>query len=231
MHAATIVWRGQWPQRYWQDTLTEFKGTVNTLLGPGMRVVEIGARRHPSIAPSERPADCFYAALPPRGQGLHNPLPDAFDSVLTDTRALRGSFALALSYEGLSRARDPRRLVDAAHHLLVPGGRFVAYEPGVYAPGHWLLRTLPRPARDVVRRHFGKADDEGLVSGCTHSMLAETLSHWENVRITPRFLGGRHLRRWRFFRTAYIACEEWAVQSGRTDLASAYLVTAARPRT
>src|SRR4051794_27696194 len=61
--AALGMARGQLPPRYLEPWSAQFDACIQPLLFPGVRILDAGAGRKPTIPPELRPRDCYYVGV------------------------------------------------------------------------------------------------------------------------------------------------------------------------
>src|SRR5689334_448843 len=79
LDAAMSTLKGSLPQRYLEPWSADFEQSVRPLLVPGVRILDAGAGRKPTIPPEDRPAGCVYVGIDISAEELERAGPDAYD--------------------------------------------------------------------------------------------------------------------------------------------------------
>jgi SAM-dependent methyltransferase len=228
--------RGQVPQRYADDYIAPFVSRYRPALTQGVRVLDVGAGRRPTIPPDQRPAGTHYVGLDASGSELEQAADGYDDVVIADIElpvsALVDQFDLIVSFDVLEHVGNLDAAIENLHRYLKPGGRLVAQFSGRYAAFAIANRVLPaplvrrlvarimhRPAETVFAAHYDR---------CYHSQLVRLLAPFTSSEVVCHYRGCEYFQ---FFAPAlavYAAYEEWAARGPHRNLATHYLVVADR---
>lgn len=236
--AVRLTYRGALPPRYDEPYRAEFDRRVAAALAPGLRVLDVGAGKRPTVPADRRPPGCEYVGLDISAEELAKAGAGAYDRVAVSdvTRRvpeLEGHFDLILSWQVLEHVR---RLDDALGHLrsyLRPGGRLVAQLSGGRSAFALANRLLPeRLGRWALVRLVGKHPENvfpAYYDRCSHDAIDRLLDGWSQHEIVPLFVGARpYFDFSRVARAAYVGYEEWTYRADRHNLASYYVIDAVR---
>jgi SAM-dependent methyltransferase len=225
------------PARYPEPWEAPFDARVLKALRPGMSILDVGAGRRPTIQPEARPPDCHYVGLDISRTELDAAPPGSYDEtwvadVTQRVPELDGRFDLILSFQVLEHVKPLDTAFENFRSYLRPGGQFVGQFSGTFSffglasrliPHRltlWLLRTFTeRPTDTIFPAHYHR---------CWDREIRRMLRPWAMVEVVPRYLGAGYLRRIPVLQGVYLLYENWAVRTGRRDLATHYLVDAAR---
>jgi SAM-dependent methyltransferase len=238
-HAARGGWAGKLPERYRSESYVGFRDRIEASLRAGVAILDAGSGANPCLPPAERPRGCRYVGLDlSRSELLRAPKGSYDEIVVGDLRRrmaeLELRFDLVVSWFALEHVKPLAAAVRNLLCYLKPGGRLVAVLAGAFSPASVLNRLIPlRLARPMLARLFDR--DPGSVfpahyDRCWHSALVDLLEEdgWDSAEVVPLYLGARYLESWSPLLAAYLAYEEWALLTGRSNLAPYYLVDAVR---
>lgn len=214
----------------WRDA---FDNAVDPFLVTNVAVLDIGSGREPSISAAARPRGCHYVGLDVSERELRLAGDDAYDEIVvaditTPDPGLAQRFDLALSWQVLEHVRPLDRAFANIHSYLRPGGVVVAQLSGKFSAFAVLNQLIPnRVGVRLLDRLLGR--DPGTVfpayyDRCYASALARMLAGWSDVRIVPRFGGANYFAFSQTGQRLYLRYEDWAMRSGRENLATHYLV-------
>jgi SAM-dependent methyltransferase len=228
---------GRLPERYAEHWPAPFQALAREALAPGVRVLDVGSGRAPSISPVERPAGCHYAGLDLSAAELRRAPAGSYDEmIVTDVNRrrpeLEGRFDLVVSWQVLEHVRPLDMTLENLRRYLRPGGRLVAQMSGCFSAFGLINQVVPpRLGVWAMARLLGR-DPESVFPAyyhrCWYGALARTLAPWSEWQILPRYRGAPYLGFMRPLQAAYMAYEEWAVRGGHDNLATHYLVVARR---
>lgn len=223
--------------RYAESWYGPFDEAAGRLLRPGVRVLDVGAGRLPTIAADQRPAGCHYVALDISDAELRSSPDGSYDdfvvsSLGTAVPQLRERFDLVISWQVLEHVKPLAPALENARSYLVPGGHLVAMLSGRFSLPALANLALPRPlAAKLVARVMRRERETvfpAYYDGCYHSRLRELLEPWSSARITPRYTGAAYLHFSRALQSAYLRYEDWAARGRHANLATHYLIDATR---
>ena len=235
--ASLAAYRGELPARYQASWREEFDARLASALRPGAAVLDVGAGRHPTIPPSQRPPGCRYAGLDLSARELEAAPPGWYDDIAvadieTPVPELRGSFDLVVSFLVLEHVADLQAAFENIRSYLRPEGRFVAFFSGAFSAFGLANRLLPPRVSVFLLRRLLQRDPESVFPAyydrCWASALQKMLANWPRAEIHPMWYGAGYFRFFRPLQAAYVGYEEWARLGGRSNLGPYYLVDATR---
>jgi SAM-dependent methyltransferase len=221
--------------RYADNWRQNFALQYQPYLREGMTILDVGSGRAPAIPIEQRPASSRYIGLDISSEELElAPSGSYNERFVRDLKdhdpALDDQIDLAISWQVLEHVEPLGDAIENVHAYLKPGGHFVVLLSGRNSHFAVINRLMPekigvfamkyllkRPPESVFRAHY---------DACTHSGLAALLANWDHVEIKSLFRGARYLG---FFPPAvaiYTKYEDWALRSGKHDLATHYVVIA-----
>lgn len=227
------------PPRYHEEWGREFWSFVDRALRPGATVLDVGAGRRPTILPERRPADTLYVGADISGEELAHAAPGSYDeTIAADAQRLvpelLDRFDLIVAWQVLEHLHDLPSAAQAFHRYAKPGGWFVSCLSGRYAAFSVANRILPdavgsrvvaylmrRPVESVFPARYDHGDARGL---------REAFSGWDEVHVIPLWRGFDYFARLPGIRALYLRYENWALQRGRENLATHYVVAARKAR-
>jgi SAM-dependent methyltransferase len=226
------------PARYGEDWRAPFDAAARACLVPGMRILDVGSGRSPTLRPSDRPAGCRYVGLDLSRSELIAAGAAAYDEVLVGDIAdpnlaiSTGQFDLALSWQVLEHVTSLEAALTNVRQSLAPGAHFVAQFSGRKSAIALANRAVPgRLSKFAMRRLLGR-DPRSVFAApydrCTYDDLVLLFAAWSSVTITPRFRAATYLGFLRPAQWAYLKYEDWTMRSGRNNLATHYLIDAVR---
>jgi len=234
----TATLRRKLPARYDQPYRTTFDEHVRSALRPGLRILDVGAGRHPTVPPAARPPGCSYVGLDVSGAELDAAGPDAYDETIVRDIAepvpsLADRFDLILSWQVLEHVRPLDLAFDNLRSYLRPEGRLVAQFSGGLSAFAVANRLLPRRSSMWVLTHLvGKQPSQvfpAFYDHCRYGALEKMLAPWRRHEVIPLYVGAvPYFEFSRFVRAAYVAYEEWTFRRDLRNLASYYVVDATR---
>lgn len=226
------------PARYDQPYRTTFDDRVRSALRPDLRILDVGAGRHPTIPAANRPPGCSYVGLDVSGSELTEAGAGAYDeTVVRDVAerdpSLAERFDLIVSWQVLEHVRPLDVAIDNLQLYLRPGGRLVAQFSGGWSAFAVANTLLPQRARMwVLTRLVGKHPDQvfpAFYDRCHYGALQRMLASWSSHEVVPLYVGAvPYFGFSRLVRTAYMAYEEWTYRQDIRNLASYYVVDAVR---
>jgi len=225
------------PERYQDVWPARFDELVTRALGPDLAVLDVGCGDSPAVPPAARPSGVRYVGIDLREEALFAAPPGSFDEayVLDISREIPkeiGPFDLAVSWQVLEHVRPLRAAIDNVRDALRPGGRFIALTSGRYALFSVANRLLPqRLGVALMKRLLRRPEDsvfEAFYDSCFASALATSFKPWSDVEIRPLYRGAEYLAFAPRVQRAYVRYENWALRSGRANLATHYLIEAVR---
>jgi SAM-dependent methyltransferase len=230
------VQAGRLPARYgsrMQDVLLE---KLRPLLVDGVRILDVGAGRSPTIAPQDRPPGCEYVGLDISAQELESAPSGAYDSsvvhdISSPYAGLR-DFDLVLSWQVLEHVSDLNRTLANLGEMLRPGGVLLAQTSGSYAAFALLARVMPHRLRVyAMARFLGHREEQKFPTSydrCTEKAIRAMLSGWASVEIVPHYRGAPYFGMVRQLQRVYLVYENTVARRHATNLATHYLIIARR---
>ena len=228
---------GRLPPRYAECWADRFDALVHPALEPDLRVLDIGAGRHPTLSPSARPRGTRYLGLDVSPDELAAAPPGGYDdAVVGDITELRpelcDQFDLIVSWQVLEHVRSLSAAFDNAYAYLRPGGRMVALFSGRWSIFAALNRLLPqRFGKQAMARLLDREPTSvfpAYYDDCYHSAVASLGSGWASVVLQPKFCGVSYFGFSHTLMRAYLAYENLAARRQYNNLATHYLVCLVR---
>lgn len=235
--AARQAWRGRLPDRYEPAWWYPHRAELLAHLGPGTRILDVGAGAKPSLPAEQRPEGCEYVGLDVSLAELDRAPEGSYDRTIGADVArrqpdLEGRFDLVLCWEVLEHVRPLEVVLENLRSYLRPGGRLAAHLAGAFALHAVVNRVVPRrvgvrlverftgrQARDVFPAHYDR---------CWASALDRIMRPWSEARVLPLWSNAVYVSAWRPLRAVVIGVEEWVRLGGHANLASHYYITATR---
>jgi SAM-dependent methyltransferase len=226
------------PERYgrrWREEIVRER--IAPRLVPNVRILDVGPGPRPMLPPAQRPSGCTYVALDAAADELAAAASSAYDEVVVDDVArrvpkLEGRFDLVVSWQVLEHVKPLDRALENLRAYLRPTGQFIAFLSGAFAVPSVVNRLIPRSfgvtamerllgrdPRTVFRAHYDR---------CWYGALGSMLQSWSRAEVVPFYLGALYFGFSRALLRAYLAYEEWVRTRGHRNLATHYLVHAAR---
>jgi SAM-dependent methyltransferase len=236
-NAAVSTARGRLPQRYLEPWSADFDACVRPLLVPGVRILDAGAGRKPTIPPGERPPGCVYVGIDISAEELERAGPDAYDDAAVSdvTKLVPGyvdGFDLVLSWQVLEHVKPLDDAIANFRSYLRPGGTLVAEMSGTFSAFGMANRVLPhRLGRWLAPKLAGR--EEGSVfpahyHHCYAGAFEDMAWDWTSWQTIPRYLGAFYFGFARPLQAAYVGYEEWARVAGHRNLATHYVIHAVK---
>lgn len=227
---------GRLPDRYsyrMQDVLLE---KLRPLLVDGIRILDVGAGRAPTIAPEDRPAGCEYVGLDISAEELDSAPPGAYDravvaDISTPNDELR-DFDLILSWQVLEHVPDLQKALANLGRMLRPGGTLLAQTSASYAAFALLARVVPHRLRvRAMARYLGHKEEQKFPTRydrCTERSIRAMLTGWSSVEIVPYYRAAPYFGMARPVQRLYLVYENAVAVRNLTGLATHYLIVARR---
>lgn len=233
-HELPDVQAGYLPARYGEPMQATFLDRVTPLLRSGVKVLDIGAGRAPTIAVEDRPDGCVYVGTDIDGTELEAAPPGAYDETLVAdvTRPFPGAhdFDLVLSWQVLEHVRPLDQALANLHAVLRPGGTLVAHFSGGRAFFAAAARVVPHRVRSVaMSRLLGSAAEEKFPTQfdrCHASAIEAMTAGWSSVELVPFYRGAAYLSFARPLQRGYLLYEDAVARHDWQGLATHYLLVA-----
>lgn len=237
--AAFGAWRnalaGELPSHYagtWRD---DYDARVARALGPGMRILDVGSGRTPSLSPEARPPGCHYVGLDVSRSELQSAPTGWYDEmVVTDVSQrvseLEGQFDLVISFQVLEHVRPLPVAMENLRSYLAPGGRLVAQLSGAYSVYGLVNRLVPQSVALWLLKHFLARPVDTVFPAYYHRChtrgLKQMFVGWAAAEVHPEWWGAGYFAFSRPVQSVYVGFEEWVRLSGYTNLAPYYVLEA-----
>ncbi|HWF56521.1 MAG TPA: class I SAM-dependent methyltransferase [Solirubrobacteraceae bacterium] len=227
---------GRLPDRYayrMQDVLLE---RLAPLLVEGVRILDVGAGRSPTIPPEDRPAGCIYVGTDISAQELDSAPPGAYDqTVVQDISASPGElrdFDLILTWQVLEHVPNLAAALANLGSALRPGGVLLAQTSGSYAAFAVLARVMPHKLRVwAMARFLGHKEEQKFPTHfdrCTEKAIRSMLAGWSSVEIVTHYRGAPYFSMWGPLRRLYLLYEDAIARRDAVNLGTHYLIIARR---
>lgn len=231
-----LVDAGVLPDRYARQMQDELFERARPLLVPDVAILDVGAGRYPTIAPSDRPEGCRYVGLDIEPDELDAAGPGAYDeSIVGDITASLGrdeEFDLILSWQVLEHVSPLDDAFENLRRSLRPGGTMLAQLTGSNAAFAVFGRLLPHRLKLwVATRLLGHREEEKFPTRYDRSSeraLERLLAGWSEVEIVPFYRGATYFKFSRPLMRAYLAYESAIERRQASNLATHYLIIARR---
>jgi SAM-dependent methyltransferase len=227
---------GRLPERYgrrMQDTLLE---RLRPLLVDGVRILDVGAGRSPTVAPEDRPPGCVYVGLDISDEELRSAPPDAYDRTvvhdISEPAPDLGDFDVILSWQVLEHVPRLDRALANLRAMLGPGGVLLAQTSGSFAAFSILARVMPHRLRVLAMSRFLGHPEElkfpTRFDRCYDRAIRRFLGDFSAVEIVPHYRGAPYFGMWRPLQQCYLAYENAVARHHLANLATHYLIVATR---
>jgi SAM-dependent methyltransferase len=225
------------PARYQGSWRAPFFELVEERLRPGIAILDVGAGRTPTISAERRPAGVEYVGLDISAAELAVAGPGAYDEtwiadITQHIPELDGRFDLILSWQVLEHVKPLSGAFENLRRYLRPGGIFVGQFSGQLSYFALINRVIPHRLTAMLVDRFTERDADAVFpayfDGCRDSRLRPMLTRWSRAEVIPRYTGAAYLRFLPPAQWLYLKYEDWAMRSGRRDLATHYIVEARR---
>lgn len=227
---------GQLPPRYGVPIARPFIERMNAVLVPGMRILDVGAGRSPTLPAEERPTGTHYVGLDIAPEEFHAAPPGAYDEALVHdvTRPLPDAdpFDVILSWQVLEHVRPLDAALENLRHALRPGGSLVAQLSGSFAVFALAARVIPYRLRVLAMErllgHHGEDKFPSHYDRCYSRALQRMLEPWSEAAITPLYRAAVYFNFAPGLQRLYLAYESLVARRQIADLAPYYLISAKR---
>jgi SAM-dependent methyltransferase len=223
--------------RYADNWKENFDAQYERYLYEGMTILDAGSGRSPAVSLSKRPANIRYIGLdisaPEMALAPEGSYDEQYPVDLTIHQAsLDSQIDLVVSWQVLEHVTPLSAALDNIHSYLKPGGHLVALLSGRNAYFSAFNRMIPERVGILAMKYLlGRPPDTVFPAhydACTHSELSRLLSDWGEVDIIPIFRGADYFRFFPPLARLYRLYEDWAVRSGKKDLATHYVISASK---
>jgi SAM-dependent methyltransferase len=227
---------GRLPERYRPRMQETLLARLAPLLVDGVRILDVGAGRSPTIAPADRPPRCTYVGLDVSGEELDAAPAGAYDAAIVHDISqpldALGDFDVILSWQVLEHVPDLERALVNLGALLVPGGTLLAQLSGSFAIFSLAARVMPHRMRvRAMARFLGHPEELKFPTRydrCYDTAIRRMLAGFTQAEIIPFYRGAPYLSMSRFLQRGYLVYENAVARQDRRNLATHYLVCATR---
>jgi 2-polyprenyl-6-hydroxyphenyl methylase/3-demethylubiquinone-9 3-methyltransferase len=229
------VLAGRLPERYrhrMQDVLLD---RLDPLLRPGVRILDVGSGREPTLEAAARPENCHYTGLDVSAEELAAAAPGVYtDTVVANiTRPLPvGGYDVITSWQVLEHVKPLDLALENLRSALVPGGTLLAQTSGSRAVFAVLARVLPHRVRvGAMARLLGHPPEAKFPTHfdrCRADPLREMLGTWSSAEVIPFYRGAPYFDFSRPLQRGYLAYEDRIARRRVDNLATHYLIVATR---
>ncbi len=220
------------PPRYkgWRRS---FDDLVAEKLTPGCAVLDVGAGCNPTLPPHRRARVKHYAALDRSAIELAKAPKGSYDEtwqsdIVSRCAGLENRFDLVVSWQVLEHVKPLRSAIDNIRSYLRPGGCFIASLSGAFSVYALINRLVPARFGVWAMYRFLARDPQTVFPAyydrCWHSALHELMKQWSIWEIRPFYNGAMYFNFSPVLRKLYLRYEEWALTTGRVNLATHYLI-------
>ncbi|MBA3777964.1 MAG: methyltransferase domain-containing protein [Chloroflexi bacterium] len=232
----TRALRGHMPERYSDYWREAFDARVREALVPGMRILDVGSGRKPTVARDQRPPGCVYVGLDLSAKELQAAPTGSYDEMVTGDIShrvpeLEDRFDLVLSFQVFEHVKPLESAMENVRSYLRPGGRALLHLSGAFSVFGILNRLLPHGVGIFLLKHLVGRDPDTIFPAhydrCWYRALKQLGGHWSYFEVLPRWRGASYFGFSRVVRAVYVTYEEWTVRSRQVNLAPYYLVDAA----
>ena len=223
------------PERYAQPWREPFDARVAPSLVLGVRILDIGCGRQPTILPAQRLAGCHYVGLDLSLTELAKAPAGSYDEVWESNVAqrvpeLEGRFDLVVSWQVLEHVKPLDKAVENLRAYLRPGSRLVALLSGTFSAFGLINQGVPQHLGVWAMRRLLRRDPTTIFPAyyhrCWYSALKRMFSTWHEAEVVALYRGAGYFGFSPFLQRVYLKYEEWAWCGGYHNLATHYLVNA-----
>lgn len=225
------------PARYAEDWRQSFIDRAEAVLKPGIRVLDVGSGRAPTIPPEARPENCSYVGIDISESELLRAPAGSYDDYIvgdiTDWQpSLVNRFDLIVSWQVLEHVSSLENSLNNAFSYARPGGVLLAQFSGAFSTFGLLNRMLPSWVGPKALKSLLGRDPETVFpayyNACWHGRVKDIMSQWSDTEIVSYFRGAGYFRFLPPAQRLYVGYESWAMNGGHDNLATHYLVHAVR---
>jgi SAM-dependent methyltransferase len=230
------VTAGRLPDRYGYRMQDIFLRELAPLLVEGVRILDVGAGRSPTIPPENRPPGTTYVGLDISDEELRSAPPGAYDeTVIADIsrpNAELANFDLIISWQVLEHVPSLESALRNLGAMLKPGGVLLAQTSGSYAAFAMLARIVPHRVRVwAMARMLGHAEEQKFpirYDRCTAGAITSMLDEWAEVRIVSFYRAAPYFGMSAPLQRIYLRYENAIARRDSVTLATHYLIVARR---
>lgn len=228
---------GELPERYAEPWGRPFFEAAAPSLVPGVRILDIGSGKRPTLPPEERPSDGRYTGMDISAKELDAAPGGAYDETIVGDISsrrpeLENRFELILSWQVLEHVPSMADALENMRAYLEPGGRMVSQVSGSLAVYSLLARIMPHAVSSRLMARLLGADPGDKFptryDRCRASKLEPLLERWSEHGLTPLYKAGAYFRFSRPLERIYIRYEDWTERREHRDLATHYVIWAVK---
>jgi SAM-dependent methyltransferase len=228
------VQAGRLPARYAYRMQDIFIERLRPLLVPGVRILDVGSGRSPTLSPADRPDGCRYIGLDISGDELDAAGPDAYDEAYAHDigeplREVR-DVDVIISWQVLEHVSSMPAALANLRAVLAPGGTMLAQFSGTFAAFALASRVMPHRLRVwAMARYLGHAEELKFPTHFDHCYaraLTKLTSGWASSELIPFYRGAPYFSMARPLQRVYLGYEDFIAVHGVESLATHYLLIA-----
>jgi SAM-dependent methyltransferase len=205
-------------------------------LTAGVRILDVGAGRAPTIAVEDRPPGCRYVGLDSSAGELAAAPDRAYDEAFVhdvmQPLGRDGEFDVAVSWQVLEHVERLAPALENLRAALRVGGTLVAQLSGRYSLFAVISQLLPHRARVwAMTRWLGEPAEEKFPThydDCSADRLRRLLAPWSTDEVLSFYRGASYLTPLRPIQRAYLAYESALARRDARNFATHYLIIAKR---
>jgi SAM-dependent methyltransferase len=227
------------PARYHTRWRQPYEESIAARLRDGMTILDIGAGRHPTLLPQDRPPRTTYVGLDLSGDEMRAAGPDAYDEmqaadITSLVPALVDSVDLAVSWQVFEHVKAMDVALENVHRYLRPDGALVSQFSGKWSAFGILNQIVPdavghRIVERVMKRHAQNIPIfPAYYHRCSARQLRKMTLAWRSVEILALFRGATYFNFSAPLTQIYLWYEEQARRHRAENLATHYLLIARR---
>lgn len=223
------------PARYDEPWREAFDRRVAAALVPGVKILDVGSGRSPTIPEVSRPSGCRYVGLDLSRVELDAAPVGSYDEtyaadVTCRVSELEGQFDLAVSWQVLEHVQPLTQAIENIRTYLKSDGLFVAQLSGGRSLFGLVNRILPHKLGVEGMRVLLQRDPQTVFPAyydrCTYGGLVEAMSEWNAVTVTPRYRGAGYFNFFGPAQAVYILFESTLEKRSARQWATHYLIEA-----
>ncbi|MHB8656595.1 MAG: class I SAM-dependent methyltransferase [Solirubrobacteraceae bacterium] len=225
---------GRLPARYGYRLQDKLMERLRPLLLPGVKILDVGAGRSPTLALDDRPQGCVYVGLDIAPEELEAAEPGSYNrAVVHDISAPAPGltdFDLIISWQVLEHVEHLDAALENLRAMLCPGGVLLCMLSGTWAIFSLAARVMPHRVRVAAMSHFlGHAEELKFPTHhdhCWASAIGRILSTWSSFELVPFYRGATYLSMSRVLQRGYLGYEDLIARHDIRNLATHYMIIA-----
>jgi SAM-dependent methyltransferase len=228
------VQAGRLPARYGFRMQDVFIERLRPLLVPGVRILDVGSGRSPTLSPTDRPDGCRYIGLDISADELDAAGAGAYDEACAHDigeplREVR-EVDVIISWQVLEHVSSMPAALANLRAVLAPGGTMLAQFSGTFAAFALASRVMPHRLRVwAMARYLGHAEELKFPTHFDHCYaraLTKLTSGWASSELIPFYRGAPYFSMARPLQRVYLGYEDFIAAHGVESLATHYLLIA-----